>query len=77
MAGRVAKMAKPVPELEWAASLASMLRVSLVGFAVGGAFLSLAYWDMPFYLLVVVVVLHAHVKTAMAQYSAALAANPR
>jgi hypothetical protein len=29
-----------------------MSKVSLVGFAVGGAFLSLAYWDMPFYITV-------------------------
>ena len=50
--------------------LASMVKVSLLGFAVGGAFLSLAYWDMPFYLLVVVVVLHAHVTTVMGRLSA-------
>lgn len=68
MAGRIVKLANAIPELEWAESLASMLKVSLIGFAVGGAFLSLAYWDMPFYLLVVVVVLHAHVKTILAAH---------
>jgi len=66
MAGRIVKTAKTFPELKWAQSLASMLRVSLVGFACGGAFLSLAYWDMPYYLLVVVVVLNVYVKTAIA-----------
>ena len=25
----------------------------MVGFAAGGAFLSLAYWDMPYYLMVI------------------------
>jgi hypothetical protein len=43
--------------MKWAASLASMCQVSLVGFAVGGAFLSLAYFDLPYDILVVVVVL--------------------
>lgn len=38
------------PELKWAYSTASTVQVSLVGFAVGGAFLNLAYWDMPYYL---------------------------
>jgi probable O-glycosylation ligase (exosortase A-associated) len=57
MAGRIAKKAAAIPDLEWAGTLAKMLQVSFVGFAVGGAFLSLAYWDMPFYLLVVVVTL--------------------
>jgi len=32
-----------------------MVQVSLVGYAVGGAFLSLAYYDVPFNLLVVLV----------------------
>jgi hypothetical protein len=33
-----------------------MIQVSLVGFFVGGAFLSLAYYDVPYNLLVAVVV---------------------
>lgn len=37
-------------ELQWAHSLASMTQVSLVGYAVGGAFLNLAFWEMPYYL---------------------------
>lgn len=77
MAGRIVRQASAIPELEWAASLASMLQVSFVGFAVGGAFLSLATWDMPFYLLVVVVMLNAHVKTVMTQYPDRIAASRR
>jgi probable O-glycosylation ligase (exosortase A-associated) len=41
---------------EWASDLGSMCQVSLVGYAVGGAFLSLAYFDLPYNLLVLVVV---------------------
>jgi putative inorganic carbon (HCO3(-)) transporter len=43
------------PDLKWAWSLARMLQVSLIGFAVGGAFLSLAYFDVPYYLMAVIV----------------------
>lgn len=55
-AGRVAKRARAHADLAWVVSLMNMCKVSMVGFAVGGAFLSLAYWDMPYYLMVLVVV---------------------
>lgn len=42
-------------DLEWAGRLATMIQVSLLGFAVGGAFLSLAYYDVPYYLMALVV----------------------
>ncbi len=42
-------------ELSWAGRLASMAQVSLVGYFVGGAFLSLAYFDLPYDLMVIVV----------------------
>lgn len=56
MAGWLHRQGKGRPELQWAALLGSMAKVSLVGFAVGGAFLSLAYWDMPLYLMMTLVV---------------------
>ncbi|MEO8976173.1 MAG: putative O-glycosylation ligase, exosortase A system-associated [Casimicrobiaceae bacterium] len=40
----------------WARSLGSMIQVSLIGYLVGGAFLSLAYFDVPYDLLLLVVV---------------------
>lgn len=43
------------PETEWAAVLGGMCQVSLVGYAVGGAFLSLAYFDLPYNIMVLVV----------------------
>ena len=49
------RKAKGIPELEWIGSLMDMTKVSMVGYAVGGAFLSLAYFDVPYYLLVIVV----------------------
>jgi len=41
--------------MQWASDLARMVQVSLVGYAVGGAFLNLAYYDVPYNLLVVLV----------------------
>lgn len=43
-------------DLKWAKSLATMGQVSLIGFAIGGAFLSLLYFDVPYYLMAAMVV---------------------
>lgn len=39
----------------WCAELGAMCQVALIGYAVGGAFLSLAYFDLPYDVMVVVV----------------------
>jgi putative inorganic carbon (hco3(-)) transporter len=57
-AGSLRRLAGDSPELRWAGDLGSLIQVSLAGFAVGGAFLSLAYFDLPYNLLVLVVVMH-------------------
>lgn len=41
------------PEFRWANDLARMLLASLTGFAVGGTFLSLSYWDFYFTLVLI------------------------
>ena len=51
----IRKNAKGNPETEWTAMLAGMCQVSLIGYAVGGAFLSLAYFDLPYDIMVIVV----------------------
>jgi probable O-glycosylation ligase (exosortase A-associated) len=43
-------------EYKWAFNLATMIQVSLIGFATGGAFLSLLYFDVPYYLMAAIVV---------------------
>jgi len=57
-AGKVIRMVKQSkqPELAWLSDLAAMLQVSLLGYAVGGAFLSLSYFDLPYHLVVMVVI---------------------
>lgn len=39
------------PEAKWCADLGSMTQVALVGYLVGGSFLSLAYFDLPYNLM--------------------------
>lgn len=51
----IVRIAGNRPELKWAVDMATMCQVSLIGFWVGGAFLSLAYFDVPYYVMVVLV----------------------
>ena len=50
-AAAIIRLSRGKPELAWALGLATMSQASMVGFAVGGAFLSLLYFDMPYYLM--------------------------
>jgi len=59
-------------ELAWAGNLARMIQASLVGFGVGGAFLSLLYFDVPYYLMAVVVA----TRVCVAQHRDAAVAPP-
>lgn len=58
LAGRLRSQTKNDEELKWLFNLAGMCQVSLVGYAVGGAFLSLAYFDLPYNIVVMVVAGH-------------------
>lgn len=54
-AGWLRKAGKESPETNWCSVLGSMCQVSMIGFAAGGSFLSLAYFDLPYNVMVVVV----------------------
>lgn len=54
---RILKYCRGRDELKWASTLAAMCQVSIIGYAVGGAFLSLAYYDLYYDLIVVLVLL--------------------
>ncbi len=47
-ASRMISRGKADPSLKWAAQLGAMIHASMVGYAVSGAFLSLAYFDLPY-----------------------------
>jgi len=57
LANRIRRSARgETGDLQSLGLLAAMCQVSLVGYAVGGAFLSLAYFDLPYNILVMLVV---------------------
>lgn len=55
-ASSIIRACKRDPDKKWAADLAAMLQVSLVGYMAGGAFLGLAYFDYFYHLIVLVVI---------------------
>lgn len=54
-ANQVIRECKNDPERKWAADLAAMIQVSLVGYAAGGVFLGLAYFDLTYHLMIMLV----------------------
>jgi probable O-glycosylation ligase (exosortase A-associated) len=76
MAGSLMKLARGKPDLFWAAELGAMLQVSLVGYAVGGAFLNLAFFDLPYYLMAITVCATAVVQRTLAERQNAPATVP-
>jgi hypothetical protein len=52
---KLIKIGRATPGDKWAADLGAMVQVSMVGFGVGGAFLSLAWYDLPYYLMAIAV----------------------
>jgi len=54
-AARLRKTSLERPETAWVRDLAGMAQVSMVGYAVGGAFLSLSYFDLPYNVLVIII----------------------
>lgn len=61
---------KNLKEYEWASSLASMIQVSMIGFATGGAFLSLLYFDVPYYLMAAMIATRVVVEKALKEKAA-------
>jgi len=54
---RVRKYCMTQPELKWAADLSRMCQVCIIGYAVSGSFLSLAYFDLYYDIIIILVCL--------------------
>lgn len=52
----------------WAAELAAMLQVSMVGYAVAGAFLGMAYFDLPYHIMAISVILFVLINQSTKSY---------
>lgn len=55
-AGRLRREARASREAAWCDELGAMCQIALVGYAVGGAFLSLSYFDLPYNIMMLVVI---------------------
>src|SRR3546814_10090715 len=53
MGSRTITLTAQRPDLHWAGDLARMCQVSLIGFAVAGAFQNLAFFDLYFHLIAI------------------------
>ncbi len=58
MAARTIRICRGREDLRWAARLSAMVQVGVVGYVVGGMFLGLAYFDLPYSLMAIVVATH-------------------
>ena len=67
MAGSIVRRVKGHDDLLWAMRLARALQVSIIGYAVGGAFLSLVYLDYYYYFVVLVLALNRLTSEAVAK----------
>jgi hypothetical protein len=59
------------------ALLARMIQVSLIGFAVGGAFVNIGNWDMMYYLAIAALATVRVLDRAKAAQASAAARDPR
>ena len=70
-AGWIIRQTAKRADLKWAGQLAAMIQVSMIGFGVGGAFLSLLYFDVPYYLMGALLIAGQIVQDALKQPAAA------
>lgn len=68
---RIARLSKGHTSLQWAQNLSSMVQVSIIGYAVGGAFLGLAYFDLYYHLIAMVILMRFFVEQHIAKEAAA------
>jgi probable O-glycosylation ligase (exosortase A-associated) len=62
---RIRRMTRDREDLRWAYDLAGMLQAGVIGYAVGGAFLSLAYFDFFYHLVAMMTITHFLVAEAL------------
>lgn len=73
----VIKHTRDRPDLLWAHDLAGMLQVSAMGYAAGGAFLSLAYYDLFYHIMALMIILKYMVRQIIAQEKVPRDQSPR
>ena len=54
-AQQIIKRCKNDPDRKWAADLSAMIQVSLIGYGTAGAFLGMSHFDLPYHLMIILV----------------------
>lgn len=75
-ARQLTRLGRSHPDLKWAADLGPMLQVTMIAFAIGGAFLSLAYYDLPYNVMVMAVLGRLFAQRQLAAVTAAARQKP-
>lgn len=65
-AKEILKLTQSSEQQRWAYDLAAMIQVSLIGYATGGAFLGLSYFDLPYHLLAILILVRRIVQNEFA-----------
>jgi probable O-glycosylation ligase (exosortase A-associated) len=76
-AGRIARKAKLLGAPEWIRSLTAMLQLSIFSFALGGAALSFAYFELYFAIIALLIVLDSRILPTGAGNSASVPVSAR
>jgi probable O-glycosylation ligase (exosortase A-associated) len=58
LSAKLVRVSRGRPDLAWAGNLARASQVSLVGFAVGGTFVNIAYWELQYYQIIILMAAH-------------------
>jgi len=62
VAGKLRKAAAQRSDIKWVGDLGAMAQVCVVGYAAGGAFLQMGYYDFPYYVMAIVCITYAWVR---------------
>lgn len=65
LASKNAKLAADHEHLKWAVTLSKMSQVAQVAYMSAGAFLGLAYWNMPYHLMIIMILTHFEIKKGL------------
>lgn len=71
---KIRRLTRGKEHLNWAYEAAGMLQVSFAGFGVGGAFLGLAYFDLPYHVMSMMIIVYAIVQRELKQAKVAVPA---
>jgi putative inorganic carbon (hco3(-)) transporter len=77
MSAWIIKQSKGKDNLYWASTLSMSIQASIIGFALGGTFLSLLYFDVPYYLMVAIVIMRVIVAHELKNTCITQANKPR